>query len=70
MTRNVARSRALARAIRWPLPGLPPVTVEHPSPSTATLYALAMVRETIACAMAEHEISASYSVIDYSDTPY
>lgn len=62
MTRNLASRRAIARALRWPLPGLPPVTVEHPSPSTATIYALSMVRETIACAVAEREIASARSV--------
>ena len=54
--------RAQARANRWPLPGLGPVVIVHPSPSAATLRALAMVRDTIACAIAEREIASARSV--------
>ena len=37
--------RATMRANRWPLPGLGPVEIVHPSPSAATLRALADVLE-------------------------
>lgn len=51
--RTLSRSRVYAmraamRANRWPLPGLGPVQIVHPSPSTATLYAMEDVRRLAA----------------------
>ena len=67
--RDLYSLRATLRAQRWPLPGLGPVEIVHPSPSMATLYALEDVRALVAShGRTEESILASATVASLAAT--